>query len=1791
MENFAKKLAINHHVSNSSSKTTFPIRSLKNNFKLIEKAYELLSESVAKEVPIPPSGEWLLDNFYIIEEQVSSIMNSLSMKKYKKMPSVNGEARVLVLARELVNFTDGVVSADNVELFINSYETKKALIQDEIYELPTMLQIALIEHISKVASKIIAEQLQKFKVESLVERIINNKDASTQRFSNYRGVNLDNEATSYVEYLIYLLKKMGSAGKQYIDILEDEIIKVGSTSSEVIKAEHYAIAMQRVSISNGILSIKNVSRLNWSLIFKNVSCIEKILSNDEMYLKLDSNTKDMYRNEISKIARRLYVSEIYIANKLNQFAAENKIDIGEVLVGERKQDFLIFVGYKESFKDSVERLFKKHKLFLYLCAIYIPTIAVSYTISPRFLLVLFFPISEVLVYIINRIVSRIVKPKQLPKLECVPDDVHTFVVVPTLLNSAKRTKQMIKNLEIYYLANKGIDDSSIANSDENETLNNKLFFCLLGDASEEDTEKVSHDDEVVKAGLDEIKKLNEKYNTNIFHFIYRKRVYNESQEKWLGYERKRGMLCEFNNYLLRGEEGTFIVNTIKECRDKIPQIKYVITLDADTELVLDSAQKLIGTMEHPVNKPIVENGIVTKGYGLIQPKVGLSLDCEGASCFSKMFAGSGGIDIYSTAESNVYQDLFGEAIFTGKGIYNVEVFDEVLNGEIPENTVLSHDLLEGSYLRTGLATDIELIDGFPSKVNSYMLRLHRWTRGDWQIVRWLKNKKINALSKYKIIDNLRRSLVDIFTLVLFFCGFFWVPLLLIFFPVVFEYKIKKFYAFKNGWMKNAFIRCLTNLIMLPYKAVLYLDAIVTTIYRVAFSKRHLLEWVTAADAEKSLGKDLKSYIREMITGALIGFALILTTIIYDPVSIVQASFLFVLWWFSPIYSYLISKPLCKNDNIVNDEEKDTLTDVAKRTWSYFDEFMNEENNYMPPDNYEENRKFKTTPHTSSTNIGLGLLAIISARDLNFISNDEMIERLEKCIDRICTLEKWNGHLYNWYNIKTLKPLKPAFVSTVDSGNFVGYLYVVKSVAEDAGRIDLVEKVSSLINSTNFSALYDYEKNLFSVGYDERENRLVDSYYDLLASEARQASIVAVAKRDIPYKHWFNLGRSLTTLNRHKGLVSWAGTMFEYYMPNIIMPSYNYSLLDESCKFSLYSQKEYAKKLNIPWGISEAAFNLQDLNYNYQYKAFGIPWLGLKRGLKEDVVVASYASIITLRDNPKDVLKNIEELKKFDAYGKYGFYESIDFTPSRVRKNNKFEVVKTYMAHHQALILLSINNYINQNILQNNFVKNPEIEAYQILLQEKIPQVVVYTKEKKEKVNVLKYKDYEEYTEEVINKPNGNVNICTNDNYSMLINDFGEGYSKLGNIYITKFNNSYRQSSTVYIKNMDENVYWSNTLLPVEKKPDAYEANFSGAKSEFYRKDGNVETITKIAVSSEDDVEVKQIKIRNVGDVAVNIDVMNYDEIILSEKNSDIAHPVYNNLFLCTNNIEENIVIEKKFHNGQKMFFTDFAVTIDERIKFEVELDKCKVVGRNGCIKKPISMEENRMFSNDISSVANTVVAINSAFVIEPHESVTINYYKGVANDMETIKQIIEKYHKADAEKRLFDMARSRSSVENRFFGLKGKDVILYNKILAQIFNGSKTRNKYENKIAQSIGSQRDLWKYGISGDNPIILVKIKNVNDVFVIKELLNAMEYFVLKNIKIDLVIIDEERGTEKYTGAKILENIHAKNIAYLLNTNGGIHVLNLNQIQNDDLNLIYSCSDIIWEAKDGFLKELVEE
>ena len=756
MENFAKKLAINNKIQKNADEKTFPINNLNKKFEIIEKAYNILNESIFLNVPIPPSGEWLLDNYYLLEEQFNSIKNDLLLEKYKELPAVNGTSRILFLSRKIVEYTDANITEENIGIFLRAYQSKKSILMKELWLMPVMLKIAIIEYISEICEKILDSQLQKFKVESLVERIIKNKSAQEQNFLKYKNIKIDTEATSYVEHLIYSLKKYGKEGKKYNEILEEEIKKVGTSTNDVVKFEHYDMAIRRVSMGNSITSIRNISRCNWQKIFESINGIENILLKDVWYENCDYETRNSYRMEIQKISKKTKISEKYIASKLIEIAKDEHI--GQYLVGDKKNELYKVLGYKR--KES------KNILAKYLLAIYLPTVIFSILITKKYFLLALIPLSEVFVTVVNKIISKNIIPKRLPRIENIAEDVSTFVVVPTLLNSTDRVKKMIRNLEIYYLGNK-MDN---------------LYFALLGDASETSKEKMEYDDDIIKVGTEEVKRLNQKYGKEIFFFLYRKRVYNEKQGTWLGYERKRGMLTEFNNFLLTGEQGTFITNTIPQNMN----IKYVITLDADTELVMDSAKKLIGIMEHPLNKPEIQNGIVVKGYGIVQPKVGISLESSKSSIFAEIFAGSGGIDIYSTAESNIYQDLFGEAIFTGKGIYNVKIFNDVLSKQIPENTVLSHDLLEGSYIRCGLASDIEVIDGFPSKVNSYMLRQHRWTRGDFQILRWIWKGPLNLLSRYKIFDNLRRSTVSIFTLLLMFFGFYNLALFTIFFPLIID---------------------------------------------------------------------------------------------------------------------------------------------------------------------------------------------------------------------------------------------------------------------------------------------------------------------------------------------------------------------------------------------------------------------------------------------------------------------------------------------------------------------------------------------------------------------------------------------------------------------------------------------------------------------------------------------------------------------------------------------------------------------------------------------------------------------------------------------------------------------------------------------------------------------------------------------------------------------------------------------------------------------------------------------
>ena len=916
-----------------------------------------------------------------------------------------------------------------------------------------------------------------------------------------------------------------------------------------------------------------------------------------------------------------------------------------------------------------------------------------------------------------------------------------------------------------------------------------------------------------------------------------------------------------------------------------------------------------------------------------------------------------------------------------------------------------------------------------------------------------------------------------------------------------------------------------------------------------------------------------------------------------------------LWWiFIPAIMWYISKKIEKEQaiNQLNNEEKAYVLEIGKKTWDFFEKYLTEENNYLIPDNYQEDRKEKTVSRTSSTNIGLSLLAVISAYDLQYITLEKAIDFLSKIIHSIESLAKWNGHLYNWYNIKTKEPLIPRYVSTVDSGNLIGYLYVTKAFLEENISVGSAEELIAIINqiieNTDFSLLYHQEQQIFSIGFNIEENKLTNSYYDLLASEARQASLVAIAKKDIPSRHWNHLSRTLTTLGKYKGLVSWSGTAFEYLMPNINIPKYEGSLLDESCQFLIKTQMEYSKNLKIPWGISESAFNLKDLQGNYQYKAFGVPWLGLKRGLADEMVVSSYGGILAINEVPKEEIKNLKWLEKEGMYGKFGFYEAIDYTPERVEKGKNAAVVKTYMAHHQGLILLSINNLFQNNILQRRFMKNPEIDSVSILLQETMPETSIITKEKKEKIEKLKYKDYENYIQTTYKKVDERLvtgNFISNENYVIAMNQKGQGISKYKDFYINRFKTTddYSQGIFFAIKNIRTKKIWSSNYSYNENKESQYQISFMPDKDEQEITNGNIKTKIETTVSSNEPVELRRMIIENQGKEEEILEITCYFEPVLSKKEQDYAHPVFNNLFLINKLHEEtnSIIIERKNREvGQsKLYLASTLSTNSETIgEIEYEISKEKFIGR-GNLGIPNMVKNSIPLSKKIGLVTETIVALKRTIKVKPQEEATIDFILAVNEEEEKVIQNIKKYQSAENVRKEFELSKARVEAESRYLSMKGSDIAIYQKMLSYIIFDNPIKSQImQNRKKQTTYHQSDLWKYGISGDFPIILLKVRNVNDGYVIKELLKAYEFFRMKNVTTEIVILDEEKHSyENYVREEIEGSILNNHMGYLKNQRGGIFTLSKEEIAKKDIDLLEFLAVIIIDSDKGGLKNNIKE
>ncbi len=1824
----------------------------KKNYKTIKLTYELLNSITMLKIPTHSAGQWILDNMYIIEQEYTVALEDLKNMKENSLPYVKPndsqkQLRVYFMANEIVEKNNGIVTDGIVSNYVKDFQKHSYITFAELSFLPLMIKCSLIKFIRRICINIFNAEMQKLKVEKRVNKSISNnaklvtnkmdKLVAKMKIDLTQTMGIKTSNTAYIEYLAFKLKDMGRQGEQFFNELKEETTKIGFTVDEAIEKEHNEVTTTTRLIGNSISSLKTVSSTNWGEVIVAINKIDETLKRDytKEYSKCDFKTKNRYRKNIIKLARKYKLSEMYVAKKAVECSEEYKKHVGHFLIGNDKKVLIKSMGKNATGIIIKEKIVEPLKPFVFILTINIIAFILAYIIDFYFIehyavgyrivigILSFILGLEIADKIISYIVGKVVRPKVLPRFnfaKTIDKEYSTIIAMPSVINSIEKLDKMIEKMEVTYLANRS----------EN------MYYMLLGDCTTNKKNKhIALDDEIVRIGKEKIEQLNKKYPSEhkLFNFLYRKRVYSKGEEAYMGWERKRGALSHLNKLLLGRLTEQEKEKYMYLAHNDIPDVKYLITVDEDTSLSLNSAKELVAIISHPLNKPVLskDGRRVVSGYGLIQPAVGLDIESANRSIFSKVFGGFGGLDIYTNAISNLYQDVFKEAIFTGKGIYSIELFEQLLGETMPENLILSHDLLEGSYMRTGLASDVEVQDGFPHNFIAYMKRNHRWCRGDMQIIKWLISPKspLNLLSKWKIFDNLRRESLDIFALLLIIVTMF-IPGTSLVYTCIFVFVVVNFGHIlstidniilgKNAERKQKqyipviygiranLLKMVFNFITLPYSAWITLSAHFTSLYRMLISKKHLLEWTTAETIEASAKEKLSYVYRNMWANTVFGLILIAYSLFNDFIFVKEKStFIFgIFFLIAPLAGYIMSKKtLFKAEKELTDKEDEEIKNIAYDTWKYFDNTMIQINNYLAPDNIQENRRPKIVNRTSSTNIGFSLLAVINAYDLKFIDIKSTIERLNNSLNTIDKLEKWNGHLLNWYNIRTLEPLKPMFISTVDSGNFVVAIYVVKEFLEEIYKkeklekdvlnviVNLIDKCTNIIDNTDFTKLYDESRNIFSIGFDLDKNEKVKSYYDILMSESRLTSLIAIASRQVTSKHWFSLARNLVKVDRYKGLLSWSGTSFEYFMPNLFTKSYEHTLIDEALFFSIYSQIKYGKIAGLPWGISESAFAMQDSMLNYQYKAFGVPWLGLKRGLNDSMVVSPYSSIMCITYAPRKVYNNLIELKKYNAYSTYGFYESIDFTKAHIHKGKKYETIRTYFAHHQGMILTALNNYLNNNIIQKRFHSNPDIKAAEILLKERVPMGVAIKENIYSKYNKFTETSIDEYTshityitKEMLESGNHrNINIQTNGNMNVITLDTGENFMYYNNYAITKNRYTDRKvfnGNTVVFTDKSTGKVWSGCYDPNYIKPDNYGVLFNLASSDFYRKDGDIETFCRIHVAPEYNAEIRKYTLINHTKERKEIVINTNIDLAMCEQAANVVHPAFNNL-----KIEEfydddldMLVAKRRTKSDKSGELYVYAKLVGIDLSIEAETEKTKLN----------NLESNKAYSGKISNYPIVpVISYRARILLDPNERQSFYYIVGASENKYGVSHAIINLDETGIEDS-YNFAIQKENVSARYLKLEQGMAKAYNKIIYDVLFEKTNKNNYINSYWDKNLSQSMLWKFSISGDLPIIQVPIGKIEDTSLLNEIVNFMDYTKYRKIDLDIVLIVDE---DLSTGEPIKNHInkYLENVVYMSYTRGNIYVVNIQNMTEDEIALFNFLSKRVINSIDELKADLSEE
>lgn len=1961
-------------------------RRLYDNTRVLTETYRAVVAVDATDETITPAAEWLLDNFHIVDEQIREIKNDLPPGYYRLLPKLadgplQGYPRVFGIAWALIAHTDSAFDQQRLIRFVQAYQRVQPLTIGELWALPITLRITLVENLRRLAESIAAQLSAHQLADALADEMRRTGQSGLAPESSILH-RLDQAAwsTAFGVALAQRLRDHDPNTTPELRWLNDRLGAEGTTTDQIVREEFQSQSATDVTVRNVITSMHLVSTINWAELFESVSPVDAVLRGASDFAAMDFSTRDLYRRAIEELARQSGHDEIRVAERALAAArrvgdqaldhdsrSRRETDPGYYLIARGRRTLEKELHCRVPFKTRFSRLNSDLGVMSYVGMIAAATalvltlavVAAAYVGAGGWaFLVLaiagFVPASDVAVALVNRMITGQLGGVLLPGLELrdgIPPELRTIIVVPTLLADKGEIERQIERLEVHHLSSP--DDNFI--------------FALLSDWRDAAAEHEANDEDLLNEAAIGIAKLNTRYgaagNSARFFLLHRRRVWNKGEGRWIGWERKRGKLHELNR-LLRGATDTTFVRIDGHEPSLPPGIRYVITLDADTRLPIGAAKRLVGKMAHPLNRPSLDrhSGLVVAGHGILQPRVtpSLPVGSEG-SLFQRVFSGPNGLDPYALAVSDVYQDLFEQGSYCGKGIYEIDTFEAALGGQIPESAVLSHDLLEGIFARAGLASDVEVVEEFPSRYAVSAARQHRWVRGDWQLLPWVfefrrksvdgpRQTSIPLMGRWKLLDNLRRSLSAPAALLALLVAWLQSPpvaaiwtafiLLTITLPPLLP-AMAGIVPRRGGVTLRNHLRTLRGdgvlgllqsgflVTFLAHQSWLMVDAVGRTLFRLFVRRHHLLEWTTAAQATNDDSFDRRRFAVQIVASVASAGVVALVLYALGQRSWPIAAPFVGLWVLSPLVARWASQPPPMAGHLsVVPADALALRLVARRTWRFFETFVTAEDNMLPPDNFQEDPRPVTAHRTSPTNLGLYLLSIVAAHDFGWVGTLDALERLEATFATMEKLERFRGHFYNWYDTCDLNVLEPKYVSSVDSGNLAGHLIVVgnacremaispignhnwisglqdtlalvreaaslpkqdattpslartrlnnaveviaaaleippatptamvrrlsdleamadalvdcahahscegsdqvgadivswvgslraaivshrrdvdvlipweslltpealadcqmdvltemmpssAALAEhdtamahllsghphggtpkppapaaaapgqsaDAGRSPIerlaamADRAGTLAHTMQFGFLFDPGRQLLSIGYRGSDGSLDANFYDLLASEARLASFVAIAKGDLPAKHWFRLGRTLTPIHGGSGLISWSGSMFEYLMPSLVMRAPASSLLEQTNRLVVWRQEKYAAGFGVPWGISESEYNARDVEQTYQYSGFGIPDLGFKRGLGDDLVIAPYATGLASMVSPAAAARNFKRLADIGACGAYGWYEALDYTPRRRPEGTKVVIIRAYMAHHQAMIIVSIANALQDGRMRARFHAEPIVRAAELLLQERMPRDVAVARAAPEQASpVAQGADPAADTQRHYASAHSRTprtQLLSNGRYSVMLTAAGSGYSQWRDVAITRWREDVTgdgRGAYFFLRDMRNAKTWSAGHQPSAVEPDGYDVTFSEDRAEIVRRDGDITTTLEVLVSPEDDAEVRRVSITNSGTQTRDIEITSYAEIVLARQADDVAHPAFAALFVQTEFIADLGAIlatrRRRSAADPLVWAAHLAVIEGESVgDVQFETDRARFIGRGQTVRSPAAITDGWPLSNTAGAVLDPVFSLRRHVRIVPGATARIAFWTLVAASREAMLDLADKHHDPMAFERAKTLAWTQAQMQLRHLGIEPKEAHLFQRLAGHVLYSDPVFRPPAELIRRGMSKVSGLWAQGISGDLPIVLVRIEEDNHLQLIRQLLRAHEYWRSKLLAVDLVILNERAAS----------------------------------------------------------------